>query len=135
MNDRTEQDPHAAKLRPKPTVQVEGSEAMFRFNPAALEALQELHALALVHGPHQFDVDAALILKDMAYGNPITVDGAMSCLVTVASEAGRCYLKTGDNRVYEALNDLTTALNGLDGNAVPTAVTVESVAKRKGRGA
>ena len=68
----------------------------------------------------------------MAYGKPISVDGAMSCLVTVAAVAGRCYAKTGDGKVYDALHGLETALNGMDGNVIPTAVTVESVAKGKG---
>jgi hypothetical protein len=127
-----EKSMHAAKHGRKALLQIDGDSAMFEFNPAALEVMQELHSLALSHGHDSFDADAARIVKDLAYGKPITVAGAMSCMVTVAREAGECYARTGDNRVYEALHDLESALNGLDGNSIPTTVSFKPVTKGRG---
>ena len=116
---------HAAKhTRKVLTLEVDGSEAMIAFSPAVLGAMQNLHARVVTHGDEKFDDDAAHILKKMADGKPMSVEQTLSCLVTVCAEAGQCYAKTGDRGVYEALHGVEAALNAMDGNALPTTVTI-----------
>jgi hypothetical protein len=120
---------HTAKHRRKAsTLEVDGFQAMIRFSPAALEAMQELHALALAHGHEHFDGDVADILKDMAYGKPLPVSQALSLLATVSAEAGVCSEKTGDSKVRDALSVVEKTLNGMN-DAHPTTVTIEPKAK------
>jgi len=116
--------PHTAKYARK-RLEVHGSEATVTFSPAVLEALQNLHALAVAHGPEKFDDDAAHILKDMAHGKPWLMDQALSALATVCAEAGQCYAKTDDWNMHEALNGVRLALNGAD----PVTLTIEPKAK------
>jgi hypothetical protein len=113
-------------------LEVYGDEAKIVFSPAVLEAMQELHARALAHGHERFDDDAAHILKDMAYGKPMSVGTTLSALVTVCRIAENCYAATGDRHLDEALHAVQTALNGLDGNALPT-TTVNLKLKTRGR--
>jgi hypothetical protein len=128
MNEKA----HAEKHGRKPSrVELDGSEATITLSPSVLEALQNLHALALAHGPEKFDDDAAQILKSMAYGKPRSVEQTLSLFSTVCAEAGACYVKTDDFKVHEALNGLTSALNAMDGNECPVTVTIEP--KTKGR--
>ena len=82
-------------------------------------------------GMRRFDSDAALILRDMAYGKPMSAEQTLSLLGTVSAEAGECYARTGDFKVHEALRGVTEALNAMDGNERPVTLTIEP--KTKGR--
>jgi hypothetical protein len=125
---------HAAKHgRKAPRLEFDGSEATITFSPAVLEAMQDLHARALAHGHEKFDDDAAQILRDMAYGKPMSVGVTLSALVAVSREAERCYAETGDKGIDLALHRVETTLNGLDGNALPT--TTVTITKARGRSA
>jgi len=93
----------AAVQRKSSGMEIDGSEATITLSPAVLEAMQNLHARAIIHGQEKFDGDVAEILKSMAYGKPLSVEQTLSSLVTVSAEAGECYGKTGDWEVANAL--------------------------------
>jgi hypothetical protein len=132
MKEASKRRNHTSRARPGVS-EVDGEDAMIRFSPDVLNAMQKLHSLVL--GNHdKFDDDAAHILQSLAYGNPVTVPNALVFLGTIAEEATRCVAKTGDDRVADALRDMYQALGDFRScDTQPLTLLVEPKAKARTR--
>ncbi len=120
MNDRPLAEKHGRKAS---RGESDPSGVVIAFGPSVLDALQDLHALAVVHGPEKFDGDAAEILKSMAYGRPHLIGQTLSLLATVCAEAGACYAKTGDDKIHDALREVSKSFDTMVENTPPLTLT------------